>query len=409
MADVEKVFSHIDSLEKEMVDTLGKLISIPAISPDSGGRGELRKVKLLEKLLREMGFKEFQRIDAPDERAEGGVRPNLIVRVPGEDSSKRLWIVTHTDVVPEGERSLWETDPFTPVVRGEKLYGRGVEDNGQEMVASIYGMKALLDLGLKPKMDVYLCFVADEETGSKYGIQYLLQQELFRKDDLIIVPDGGNAEGTLLEVAEKSIVWVRVETKGKQCHASMPERGKNAHRAALEYGHLIDKKLHEKYSARNDLFDPPISTFEPTKKEANVPNVNTVPGEDVFYFDCRILPEYDVEDVLGYMQQVADEVAARHGVAITISTVQKETATEPTPPDAPVVQMLARAVDMVYHNDPKPGGIGGGTCAAIFRRAGYPAVVWAKLDDTCHAPNEYIWIKNLVNDAKVYAALALMG
>ncbi len=56
---------------------------------------------------------------------------------------------------------------------------------------------------------------------------------------------------------------------------------------------------------------------------------------------------------------------------------------------------------------PKVGGIGGGTCAAFFRREGMPAVVWSTIDETAHQPNEYANVANLVNDAKVFASLAI--
>ena len=54
-------------------------------------------------------------------------------------------------------------------------------------------------------------------------------------------------------------------------------------------------------------------------------------------------------------------------------------------------------------------GIGGGTVAAFFRRAGLPAVVWSKIEDTCHQPNEYTTVENMIGDAKVFANLFMQG
>ena len=50
-------------------------------------------------------------------------------------------------------------------------------------------------------------------------------------------------------------------------------------------------------------------------------------------------------------------------------------------------------------------GIGGGTVAALFRRAGFNAACWSRLDDTAHQPNEYSVIDNIVGDARVFAHL----
>ena len=68
---------------------------------------------------------------------------------------------------------------------------------------------------------------------------------------------------------------------------------------------------------------------------------------------------------------------------------------------------IVKAIQHVYNVDAKPRGIGGGTVASHLRKAGFPAVVWARQDETAHQPNEYVWIPNLVGDAKVFADLML--
>lgn len=68
---------------------------------------------------------------------------------------------------------------------------------------------------------------------------------------------------------------------------------------------------------------------------------------------------------------------------------------------------MLKAIKAVNGRDGKPMGIGGGTVAAILRRAGFPAVVWATLDETAHQPNEYCILDNLINDAKVFLHVSL--
>ena len=402
---LKKVLLRIQNYQEEMIESLGNMIKIPAISPKSGGEGEVKKADYILNLISGFGFDDIERIDIPDESSPDKIRPNIIVRLQGEDGEKNIWIVVHMDIVPEGDLKLWETDPFQPVIKDDKIYGRGVEDNGQDLVAALYAAKAIKVEGIKPNSNINIAIVADEETGSDFGIKPLIEKNLFKKDDLIIVPDGGNKDGTLIEVSEKTIMWLKIRTIGKQCHGSMPERGINAFKAAMKFGVKVEEELYTKYNKRDELFDPPISTFEPTKKEANVPNINTIPGEDVFFMDCRILPDYDPDEVFDKIKETAGFVAKETRAKFEFERPQFDPAAPPTSPDASVVLALKEAIEKVYNNKPYAGGIGGGTCAAIFRRAGYPAVVWAKLDDTCHAPNEYSWIENIVNDAKVYATL----
>jgi succinyl-diaminopimelate desuccinylase len=138
-----------------------------------------------------------------------------------------------------------------------------------------------------------------------------------------------------------------------------------------------------------------------------VPNINTIPGDDVFYLDMRILPEIKVDDVYESINEMIKEIETEFGVTIATSPQQREDAAPATPSDAPVVLALAAAIKDVYDVEAKPMGIGGGTVAAFFRRAGIDAVVWSKIDEVAHQPNEYTIIDNMVGDAKVFAHLFL--
>jgi succinyl-diaminopimelate desuccinylase len=404
----QEIFSEIDNQKDEMTQALMELIRVPAIAPQNDGEGELKKSEKLMQILKRIGFDEIEHCDAEDERVQSKVRPNIIAYYHGENTEERLWIITHMDVVPQGEESMWTvTKPFEPVVKEGRIYGRGSEDNGQSLISSVFAVIALKKLSIKPKRTVVLAFVADEEQGSTYGIQHLIKQGLFRKDDLIIVPDGGNEKGDFIEVAEKSVLWFRIRTIGKQIHASRPGKGLNANRVGMEYALALDELLHEKYPLRDGYFDPPESTFEPTKKEKNVDAVNIVPGEDVVHFDCRVLPSYDLEEMLTSVKKLAEQFETKTGAKIKIEVLQKSVAPKPTNVNSKIVVMLKKAVKAVRRVEPKVGGIGGGTCAAFFRKIDVPAVVWSTIDEMAHQPNEYARIENLVNDAKVFALLAI--
>ncbi len=406
--DLSRIFEKIDSYRDEVFRLQKAMTAIPALAPENGGQGEFEKAEFVKSYLQDLGIEHIEQIDAPDDRVSSGRRPNLIARLPGKSNSKTIWIMSHLDIVPPGELSLWDTDPYEVVEKDGKLFGRGVEDNQQAIVSSLLTLKAFKDASIQPEYDLGLAIVADEEVGSGYGIDYVLKtrKEIFSQNDFIVIPDAGVPDGTMIEVAEKSILWVRCETQGKQTHGSTPEKGVNAHRAAA---HLIVKvdELYSIYDTKDMLFDPPISTFEPTKKEANVPNINTIPGEDIVYFDCRILPDTSVERIQSQIRQWADEIEKNMGVKIDITFPQLMPAPKPTPADAPVAEALKSAIKTVMGNDARTMGIGGGTVAAYFRHEGLPAVCWATIDDMAHEPNEYCIIENVLNDAKVFSHLLL--
>jgi succinyl-diaminopimelate desuccinylase len=407
MADFQKIAKRIESYRDQMIDMQIKLCSLPAISPTSGGEGEAKKAEVLLEFLKEIGLTDIQVIKAPDMDAPSGYRPNILALRKGKSSSKTIWIMTHMDVVPPGELSLWEGNPFQAWVKEGKIYGRGVEDNQQDMVASIFALKAFIEEGINPLYDVGIALVADEETGSGKGIEYVLEHSrAFRKQDLIIVPDAGNEEGTMIEVAEKSILWLKFKTLGKQAHGSTPEKGINSFKAASFLVTELDK-LNQLFSEKDPLFSPPTSTFEPTKKEANVPNINTIPGEDIFYMDSRLLPRYTIEEVEAKIKEMMRKIENEFGVKITMEENQKAPAAPPTPADASVVHALKKAIKAVYGKEGEAVGIGGGTVAALFRMADYEAACWAKMDETAHQPNEYCIIDNMIGDSKVFGHIFL--
>ncbi|MDO8803656.1 MAG: M20 family metallo-hydrolase, partial [Elusimicrobiota bacterium] len=405
----DQILKKIESYENYAIELQRGLTAIPALAPSSGGEGEYDKAKWLEGELKKLKFDSIEWINAPQKEAKNGIRPNVIARYKGKSSARTIWFMSHLDIVPPGEAKLWKSDPYKMEIQGRNLVGRGVEDNQQATVSSIMVVKAMMELDYRPEYDIALLFCADEETGSGYGADYISEKhpDIFGKEDMFFVPDSGTEDGSMIEVAEKSIMWMKVITHGKQCHASRPGLGINAFKAASE---LITKyqKLYKKFPKKDRLYEPPISTFEPTKKENNVPNVNTLPGEDVFYMDCRVMPVYQLGEVKAEMRRLADEVEKKFGVTIAFEPQQEAQAAPPTDPKAAIVLALKKAIKEVLGVKAKAYGIGGGTVAAFFRRLNLPAVVYARLNETAHMPNEYCVIEHMMGDAKVFAVTTLL-
>jgi succinyl-diaminopimelate desuccinylase len=426
----ERIYDFIDKNEALAVELETELTRRPAVSPESGGEGELDKCVFLEGWLRRRGITRLERYDAPDPRAKGGIRPNLIATIPsledrggGAGVSGTFWIMSHLDVVPPGELSLWQNDPWTVVVQqegtagGSRLIGRGVEDNQQGLCSSVLAALALVEQGINPVRTVKLLFVADEENGSVYGIDWLIKNQgktvngkaipqFFRPEDMVLIPDGGDPRGETIEIAEKNLIWARFVTQGVQAHGSRPDQGVNAHLAGADLAVRLHYGLSIKFGERDPLFEPDYSTFQPTRKERNVPNINTIPGEDVFYMDMRILPRYSTGVVLAEVDRIVAEVEAQYGVSITY-TLPQRVESRATPVDSPLVTLLSRAARDVYGVDTRPIGIGGGTVGAFLRNAGIPAAVWSRMADTAHQPNEYALTANILGDAKVMALLMI--
>ena len=403
----KKILSQAEELEGLMVDTLSRLCKIPAVSPHNGGTGEDEKINELQKIIHELGLDEKAKIKieyVDDEKALNKKRPSLFLEYPGK-KSQRLCILTHIDIVPEGDKNSWTLDPFKPEVRGSRLYGRGVSDNGMCLVASLFALKALLNAGVEPEYTVYLAFVADEEMGSHYGLENLIERNLFKPDDLVLIPDSGNDAGDFIEIAEKAIWRLNFTVLGRQVHAALPHTGINACRVANMLAYEVDEALHKAFPEENKIFEPPFSTFEPTRRFANVPNINTVPGREVFDFDCRVLPEISLDEAFNIVEKIRKDIEHKTGAKINL-VVDRTDAAPVTSPDSEVTKLLIKSIKEVLNIEPKTGGIGGGTFAAFFRKKGIPAVVWSQeCDGVAHQPDEFTEIKYIVNNSKVFALM----
>jgi succinyl-diaminopimelate desuccinylase len=397
---------QIEHSGNEMTEFMVEMLKIKAVNPSCGGKGEYDRAIFIQKWIEKLGGK-VARYDFPDNRVPEGTRVNFTTVIEGRDTTRTLWFACHLDTVPEGARELWSIDPYDPVVKDGKIFGRGSEDNGQAIVSTLFAYRALKTSASLPGMNVGFAYVSDEEAGNKYGVIPMVERDVFKPRDMVIVPDTGSPDGKEIEVAEKSILWLRVATKGKQTHGGTPHKGLNANRIGMRFALEADELLHTKYAEADQLFNPPNSTFEPTKHELNVDNINTVPGLDVQYFDCRILTRYPLKKVMEDFESIKSRMEKETGAHIELTPIQMEENVAPTPTDSEVVKKLGKAVKELRGIETRPVGIGGGTVGLYFRRKGINTAVWSTLDNMAHQPNESCKIENMVNDAKVFLHLAL--
>ncbi len=401
------ILDTINNSQDELLFLQKALVAIPALGPTNGGAGELAKVRHLADYLRQFPSVTCQEIQAPDSRVPCGFRPNLVARRPGQ-RPHTLWFIAHTDVVPAGDLTLWQSDPFVLRHDGDLIYGRGVEDNHQGLVSVLLVLRALEMARARTDLSLGILLAADEETGNAKGMEYIMSHhpQIFGPDDLVLIPDFGTRDGSGIEIAEKSVLWLKFTVQGRQCHASTPGEGINSLLGASALI-LALERLDSIFDMQDPLFDPPASTFASTKKEANVPNINTIPGQDVFYLDCRVLPGYSLDQIEEAIRAICDEVETLRGVSISFAPVIREQAAPGTPPDSPVVTRLKTALNRERKLAPRIIGIGGGTVASSFRRRGIPAACWSTILNTAHQPNEHSSIANTIADARVFARLLL--
>lgn len=399
--DLNSVLENIEASRDDIITVMSEMIAIPALAPENGGSGEGKRADMLQRCL--IGYDSIVRVDVPDENDPSCMRANILAKKNGREEGT-VWIVAHMDTVPVSESEVWDTDPYTAVVKDGKIYGRGTEDNGQAILSALFASK-FIPAGILKKKSLGIALVADEETTSRMGISYLLDRGYFSEKDVFIVPDWGSPGGTMIDVAEKNLIWLNFEVFGRATHGSTPNKGLNAFRVGTFFLAELMSKFAKEFCEQNPLFEPSTSTFEPTKNEITVPNVNTIPGKYEFCMDIRTIPAHTLDDVVKSAKALAKEYERRTGATIKVSEVQRHMSGKVSSVTGDTYKALTESIESVIGIKPKAIGVGGATCANFFRQRGYDAYVWEYGGGTLHGPNEHVYIDSIVIDAKVFATL----
>ena len=162
-------------------------------------------------------------------------RQSLVYRIEGSDpDAPSLALVPHTDVVPV-DRSGWSRDPFGAEIVEEMVFGRGAVDMLNVTAAMAAAARPYLTGDAKPRGDLILAAVADEEAGGRYGAAALVEErwDLVKADYLlteVAYPSIDGEQGAMIPVSigEKGVFWSALRASGTPGHGSTPYRADNA-------------------------------------------------------------------------------------------------------------------------------------------------------------------------------------
>ena len=172
--------------------------------------------------------------------AEAGLEPRIFESEPGrasvvarfegtDPSADALLVHGHLDVVP-ADAADWSVHPFAGEVKDGLVWGRGAVDMKDMDAMTLAVVRRMLREGRRPRRDVVLAFLADEEAGGRYGAKFLAARhpELFEGCTEAVSEVGGysyeiNPELRLylIETAQKGLAWMRLHARGQAGHGSM--------------------------------------------------------------------------------------------------------------------------------------------------------------------------------------------
>ncbi len=276
--------------QQDVVATLEQLVRIPSVNPmgqDASGPPyyEQQLTDYLQQFFQQLGVAWQRQRVAPH-------RDNIVARLDGTGHGILVWEV-HQDTVPVDGMTI---DPFAPVVRDGRLYGRGACDDKGPMASMLTAFARLAASPPAQLPTIVMACTVNEESGFT-GAAALAEvwangtdSFLSRLPDAVVV-----AEPTSLDivVTHKGVVRWSCETWGRAAHSSYPERGANA---IYAMGPVITACAEYAQSLRSQ---PPHTLLgTPTISLGTIRggvSVNTVPDRCRVEFDRRLLPEEDPE------------------------------------------------------------------------------------------------------------------
>lgn len=301
-------------VERHALDLLQKYVRIASVNPPANTveaaaliKGELEAAGLTPKLYK----------SGPDGQT------NLIVRLPGRDSSKKpLLLLNHFDVVPVDAKA-WGMDPFGAIIKDGLIWGRGALDMKGLAVEQMTALIEMKRAGIVPPRDIVMLSTCDEESNGKLGIQWMVNNHFDELDPAYVLDEGGAGSRELftpgklvfgIAVGQKQSLWLRLRAKGTSGHGSQPIAD-NANMILLDAIHKamnappaekpvpIVQEMKRAVGgtfADNKFINATLrNTMALTTLQSGVGSpvkVNVIPSAAEATIDCRLLPGVNADE-----------------------------------------------------------------------------------------------------------------
>ena len=397
--------AEMTDLTNRTVELLQSMIRNACVNDGTAESGqEIRNADVLRQVLGSTG------LDVQTYEPTPG-RTSLVARIEGSDpEAPSLCLMGHTDVVPVNP-SGWTRDPFGGELVDGEVWGRGAVDMLNLTSSMAVAFTHLARTGFRPRGDLIFFAVADEESGSAHGAQWMADHEADAiRADYVLTENGGLHSGPSdapfvgVNVGEKGVAWRRLRVRGTPGHGSAPFRSDNAlvkaaavinrlaeYRPAPRFTELWGEKVKTlgvdedtqrllmDPDAIEDLLDAMPSaaashfhacthtTFSCNVVESeNRLKTNVIPDSIDIGVDVRTLPGETAEDVTAHLRAALGDLF--HEVEVT--AVMNDPATI-SRIDTPLWDSLSRAISRPFPTArPTPQLIVGFTDARVYRNMG---------------------------------------
>lgn len=355
------------------------LIRCPSVTPADHGA-----LDIVQQSLEQLGFTchrlKFEDVDNLYARL-GTAQPNFC-------------FAGHTDVVPIGDATAWQADPFAATIQGNILYGRGAADMKAAIAAFISATAAFLENNKKFQGSISFLITGDEEgiaiNGTKKVLEWLAEKG--EKLDFCLVGEPTNPTflGEMIKNGRRGSMNGYLTIHGKQGHAAYPERAKNPIPLLLQ---ALQNFLAQPLDSGTEFFQP--SNLEITSVDVGNTVTNIIPATAKAQFNIRFNTEHTSESLTSWLHEQVKKVTADYTLEIQVSGDAFLT------PPCPEIAIIQEATEKITGKRPVLSTTGG-TSDARFIKNYCPVVEFGIVGATMHQVNEAVYVEDIYSLTDIY-------
>jgi len=367
-----------------LTQTLKDMVAIDSVNPSlvQGAAGETEIADYLEQWMKAHGL-DTKRYDVKPGR------PNVVGVLRGRGGGKTLLLNGHMDTVGVDYMTI---DPFNPVTKEGKLYGRGSFDMKGGLAASMAAVKTIIDEGTALKGDVILAAVCDEEYAS-IGTEHLMKDTIA---DAAIV---GEFTAGNIQIAHKGFAWIDVETHGVAAHGSLHRVGVDA---IAKMGHVLTglEELGRQLEKTEHPLVGPGSVHASTIEGGS--ELSTYPASCRLQVERRLIPGEEREDVEAEMKALIESLTEADPKFNADYTITFYRGPMEIPPDEEICRVLREGSQKLLGKTPDYVGGTGWMDTQIIYSKGIPAVAHGPNGYGAHAKEEWVDLQSVYETAQIH-------
>lgn len=447
MSHLQSLNTYFENNRGEHLNELKEFLRIPSISALSEHKDDMKTAA--EWLAESMKKVRLENVSIDETKGHPVVYADWL----HAEGKPTILVYGHYDVQPVDPLNLWESQPFDPQVRDNKLYARGASDDKGQVYMHVKAIEALMKTEGALPVNVKFCIEGEEEIGSPNLPEYVLANTEKLAADIIVISDTGMQGPGKPAVCYglRGLTGVQIEVKGanSDLHSGLYGGGvQNSIHALVEVldsfrdaeGTILVEGFYDNVRAITEDERAAYAALnfdeEALKKELGVDalfgekgythlertwvrptleingvfggfsgeGIKTVlPAEAGAKITCRLVPDQDPDEIVA---KLTAHIEKHKPVGVSVKVTEFDKG-KPfiTPFDHPAIQAAGRSYEKVY-NVPTAYVRGGGSIpivAAFDEILGLPVVLmgFGLASENFHAPNEHFHLENFDQGLRV--------